>query len=126
MLKEDYLTRSIKDMVRAIAKLVLNKDMVEYTLPELSRYTQTDLLYERLIELADQGLVNDAENYLSDRLDRSDIDEFEMALCFYLHVNEFGDDFLESHDYSREEINDGIQALAQMYGYTYDIDFIIS
>jgi len=120
MLKEDYLTRSIKDMVRAIAKLVLNKDMADYTLPELAHYTQTDILYERLIELADQGLINDAENYLSDRLDLEDPDEFEMALCFYLHLNEFEEDFLESHDYSREEINDGIQALARMYGYTYD------
>ena len=40
----------------------------------------------------------------------------ELALDFYLYLNNFEDDFLEEHDYSREEILDGIRMLGEDWG----------
>lgn len=42
----------------------------------------------------------------------------ELALSFYLYLNDFDDDFLDDHDYSREEILDGIRMLGEDWGIT--------
>ena len=41
-----------------------------------------------------------------------------MVADFYQHLDEFDDDFLEEHDYSREEILEGLESLAEAYGLT--------
>ncbi len=37
---------------------------------------------------------------------------------FYQHLDEYEDDFLEDHGYSREEILEGLEGLAQESGLT--------
>ena len=41
-----------------------------------------------------------------------------MVADFYQHLDEFEDDFLEEHDYSREEVLEGLESLAEEYGLT--------
>jgi len=124
MLKEDYVSRSIRDAVRALAKLVLNKDNIEYIVPAGLAVSPLQKFYADELALVDAGEINQAENLLLDELDKGGEERFEMAMAFYLHVNEKSDDFLDEHNYSREEIITGIQDTAASFGYSYDVGFL--
>ena len=64
---------------------------------------------EELLNLIDRGEINEAENRLSELLEDGGGQELELALLFYSHLNEKSNDFLESHDFSREEIKSGLE-----------------
>lgn len=115
-LKDDYMMRMIRDMARVLARLILGRDEVNYQLPEDEEFTALDNLYRKLIAMADQGEINQAENLLLDQLEDKSSEYFEMAASFYLYINEFTDEFLEVHGYSREEINEGMSGLSKEFG----------
>ena len=66
--------------------------------------------------MVDVGEINEAENLLSDELDQDEEGYFEVALGFYDYLNTLSDEFLEDHNYSREEVRDGAQSLAERKG----------
>lgn len=112
---EDYLLRSIQDMSRLIATLLLGKDRVDFK-ERRDASARAMSLYEDLLSLADKGQINQAENLLSEEMQEGDRSYLELALSFYLYLNDFEDDFLEDNDYSREEILDGIRMLGEDWG----------
>lgn len=115
--QDDYVMRTISDLVRAISRLVLGKNDIDYELPEdEDKYTPIDRAYRQLKDMADAGDINGAENLLSDQLDPADLDRLEMALTFYMYLNQFKDDALYTANYSREEIVDGINSVCAEYG----------
>ena len=115
--QDDYVMRTISDLVRAIARLALGKNDIDYELPEdEDKYTPMDRVYRQLKDMADAGDINGAENYPSDQLDPQDIDRLEMALTFYMYLNQMKDDTLFEANYSREEIVDGINSVCAEYG----------
>jgi len=111
--KQDYLMRMIQDSVRFLGQLLLGKDQPLYELPKEEHYNATDHLYSRIIRMAEDGQINQAENELLEYIEGRELEQLEMALAFYQHIADLDDDFLEDHDYSREEIRDGINALAR-------------
>ncbi len=115
MFEQDYIMRLIKEMVRTLLKLMFNIDVekiddVEFDNQENTRY------YKNLLDMVDEGMVNEAENILISNLDLSNLNSFQMALMFYNYLNEKDDDFLEQFNYSRTEINDGIKYICKQYG----------
>ena len=77
--------------------------------------------YRELARLIDEGSrINEAENRLCDYLDQGSgsREELAAALGFYDHLSGCSEDFLEEHDYSREEIYDGLRELAARFGVT--------
>jgi len=123
-LEKDYILRMVKDLVKSIAHIVLGKSELEYELPENDEYSRIDYLYVRLLELVNQGKINDAEDMLFDEINTSDMKQFEMAMSFYLYLNDFGDDYLESNDYSRDEISEGIKSICKEYGVSSMVEFL--
>lgn len=117
--EQDYIMRMVRDMARMIAKMILGLDSPEYTLPEQEQdYEEGDRMYRQLAALADEGEINQAENLLSDYLEAGsgDRQELRTALGFYMHINEFSNDYLDEHDYSREEIYQGVEELSARFG----------
>lgn len=115
-LKDDYILNMIRDLSRVLARLILGKDEVRYELPECGEFTAVDNLYQRLITMADEGKICEAENLLLEEVSDQSSEYFEMAASFYLYLNEFDDEYLESHDFSREEISEGIERLGKEFG----------
>lgn len=116
-LKQDFVMRRLEDQVRFLAKLILGKEEVDYELPEFEAMDdEVDQLYRKLIVLADEGEINEAENLLLEELETGEMKMFEMALCFYLHLAHMDEEFLENHRYTREEIGEGIESLAEDFG----------
>ena len=123
-LEKDYILRMIKDLTKSIAHLILGKSEIEYELPDESEYSRVDTLYVKLIELVNLGQINEAEDLLFDEINPSDMRQFEMAMSFYLYLNDFGDDYLEKNNYSRDEITEGIRSICKEYGVSSMVEFL--
>ena len=123
-LEKDYILRKIKDLTKSIAHLILGKSEIEYEPPKESEYSRVDTLYVKLIELVNMGQINEAEDLLFDEINPSDMRQFEMAMSFYLYLNDFGDDYLEKNNYSRDEITEGIRSICKEYGVSSMVDFL--
>lgn len=135
--ENDFIMRQVRDMVRMLAKILFGKNTATYEYHEeylhgnsldngeknqtsdnqtKEKILMADRLYSQLISMVDAGEINEAENLLSDELDQDEDGYFEAALGFYDYLNTLPDEFLEEHDYSREEIKDGAQSLAERKG----------
>ena len=102
-LQDDRMSGNIQDIARLITRLLLKGDMPQYTLPAAEAdYTEADQLFKKVIGLADEGDINGAENELLMNMEEDDPDYLELALTFYLHLNDMDVDYLDDHDYSRE------------------------
>ena len=115
MLEQDYVMRMIKEMVRAVLKLVFNVDTASPTAELLENSNERDTLNE-LMKLVDVGEICDAENQLYEITKDGQIDKLKIGLLFYLHLNTKTDEFLEKHRFSREEVQQGFAELVSGYG----------
>lgn len=115
MFEEDYIMRTIKEMVRALLKLLYGVD-TDAPAETLLEEEQSRAVWERLKKSIDDGNINEAENALYFFIDSGDKDALKTALLFYSYVNEKEDAYLEENNYTREEIKTGLQDVAAKYG----------
>jgi hypothetical protein len=116
MFKEDYVLRKIKSLIKLMARTLLKKDTVSYELPVKEKYTESDNLHKQLLEMIKQGQINEAENLLYDNVDFTNGRHLELALDFYERLNDLDDEFLEKNNFSRQEIEQGLEEIAQEFG----------
>ncbi len=116
MIKEDYLIRMIKDLIKTIAKFFFGSDSVTYQLPDEREYTETDYLYQQLVDMINQGDINEAEDLLYEKLDPQNKKYLKLGLDFYSKLNNLTDEYLASHNYSRDEIELGLKTLVEKFG----------
>lgn len=115
MFEQDYIMRLIKEMVRAILKLLFQID-TENPITELVESTEQKETLEELLRMIDEGKINEAENRLSDLVDETDKESLKIALLFYSALNEKTDDFLLENNFSRDEIRLGIESVTEKFG----------
>lgn len=120
MFEQDYIMRLIKEMVRAILKLLFQID-TESPTEELLEEKEERAVFHALAELIDSGAINEAENRLYDLMEYDQSVDRESAslktaVLFYSYLNQKSDDFLQEHDYSREEIQTGLNQIISRYG----------
>ena len=115
MFEQDYVMRLIKEMVRAILKLLFNIDMESPTSELLENAEEKETL-NSLLDMVDNGDIIGAENRLYDLMESEGNNSLKTALLFYSYLNDKTDDFLEKNDFSREEIKLGIEAVADRNG----------
>ena len=63
MLQDDYILRQIREMVRAVLKMLFQVDTQELT-PEIIENESERAELERLIALTEEGKIDEAENQL--------------------------------------------------------------
>ena len=114
MLQDDYILRQIREMVRAVMKMLFQVRAVELT-PDVIEDTDARQILTNLTDLADNGKIDEAENQLYEMTCDGDRQNLEIGLLFYYHLNDKDDEFLEASNFSREEIMMGIQDLAERY-----------
>lgn len=115
MFEQDYIMRLIKEMVRAILKLLFHID-TESQMEELLEEREEKEVLQTLLDMIDKGDINEAENKLYDLTEKADMENLKIALLFYSYLNDKDNDFLLKHGFSREEIKSGIQNLVSKYG----------
>ena len=113
--EQDYVMRHIKEMVRAILKLLFNINTETPTVELLENKEEKETL-ENLLDMIDNGKINEAENQLYDLTSDIDVNSLEIALLFYSYLNDKTDDFLEANDFSRDEIKLGLENVVDSFG----------
>lgn len=106
--------RQLKEMIRAIFKMLFGIDEKSPTTEILESQENVELL-ESLLELADDGVIRDAENLLLYGSIDGSMDSLKTALLFYSYLNEKTDEFLDGNGFSREDIKSGINLLMERY-----------
>ena len=114
ILQDDFILRQIREMVHAVMKMLFQVSASELT-PEVIEDSTARTTLENLIALTDEGKIDEAENQLYEMTCDGDRQNLEIGLLFYYNLNGKDDDFLEVHNFSREEIMTGIQDLADRY-----------
>jgi len=115
MFEQDYIMRQIQQILKVLVKVLFNIDDESPSLALIQntevRETTGDLL--RKIDIGD---INEAENKLSEMTDNATMDNLLAGIIFYSYLNDKDDDYLEIHDFSRDEVEDGIKNLLSKYG----------
>ena len=110
--EKDYIMRLIHGIALVLARLLLGKQMESEgeiaTILDKQEKEQNDLL----LRMVDEGKINKAEERLFDLLENASWDDRHkaaVAICFYSHVNDKDDEFLEKADFTRDEIMEGLE-----------------
>ena len=115
-LKQDYILRMIEELINVLVK-TLNEDDKASVKEENSNSSNDNKLYVYLKSLVDDKKINEAENYLFEKLEENNKKDFFDGMSFYKYLNEKDDLFLKECNYSREEIVEGMADISRMYGY---------
>lgn len=114
--EQDYVMRQIQEMVRAFFKLLFNIETNDTRLPatEMPQNRVENELLKDLMDMVDNGRINEAENRLYDFLG-NDVGNLKTALLFYSYLNEKTNEFLAANNFSREEVLSGIDEVLDRY-----------
>ena len=115
--EKDYIMRLIKEMVRVLFSLMLGKSYISVEEEKQNTTEVSGMKLPDYMEMVDEGNVNEAENILLDGIDYSDRNSVRVAAVFYQYVSEKEEEFLQLHNYSREEALDGMKQLMENAGY---------
>lgn len=124
MFEQDYVMRYIKEMVRVILKLLFNID-TESPSTELLKDQEEKNEINILMDMVDEGNIEQAENRLYDIIENRNEQKLEVALLFYSYLNDKDTEFLEEHGFSREEVKLGIQNVASRFGLSSIVDIFM-
>ncbi|MGO1580620.1 MAG: DUF6483 family protein [Peptoniphilaceae bacterium] len=120
MLNNDIILRRINEVVRMISKIVFNKDSIEYIYEDKENKSFNDRIHDELLSMISKGKINEAEDFLFDNLDVSNLNYVKVAMDFYVRINCMKDKELENLNFSRSEIKEGLEELLEIY----DINFM--
>ena len=115
--EKDYIMRMIKEMVSVLFSILLGKQYVSVDEERKNGYEVSGTDLNDLLDMIDNGQINEAENLMLDNIDYSDKKELVAALLFYQYLSEKKKDFLQDHDYSDEEILEGAKQVLKKAGY---------
>ena len=127
MIVQDYLMRQINQMIRMLLKMLFGLDMGTKETGDIIEENSMefdDLQLEQLkgvLQMADDGKIGEAEDLLFDHASSGDLSSLKMGLIFYDYLNHKGDDFLTENDFSRDEVNQGLQDFLSQYDISDDI-----
>ena len=113
---QDYIMRIVHEWIRTLIRLIFNKDIDKGDDADVPLEVMEQ--FRKLRAMIDDGEINEAENILLEGLREGDRAYFEMSLLFYEKLSGKTDEFLAEHDYSREEVVDGLKYVVNYYGYT--------
>lgn len=125
MFEQDYIMRLIKEMIRAILKLLFNID-TETPTAKLIENDEEKTTLENLLNMVDEGSINEAENIIFDIATAGNKVNLEMILLFYSYLNDKSDDFLTENNFSRKELQDDLKYILSQYGLDSMIELFLS
>lgn len=117
MFEQDYIIRLIREMIRTILKLLFHID-TDNPVKDLLKEKESRDTLEKLLDMVDNGNINEAENQIYDMTSDNNMANLQVALLFYSYLNDKDDDFLQKNDFCRDEIKSGIKELISRYGLT--------
>jgi len=116
IMHKDFLMRQIEFITTAIGEIIFFKPSSGYEVQSEVRQIESDLLYVLLCNMLKENNINGAENMLFDMLDIDNREHLAIAVDFYNQVSRMTDDELQNADFSRNEINRGLNDIMTLFG----------
>ncbi len=113
---QDWIMRQVQMLAQMLAKILFGKDTTDYIIEAEDDLNGTDLLYKALCAKLDKGDICGAEDILFDALENGGKENLEVAIDFYARLNKMSDAELESANFSREEVEEGLKNAVAMFG----------
>lgn len=111
------IKKSINDLIRMTAIIAFGAFQEKYKQPKFLENSAEDSLYLKLMHMIDEGKINEAENLLIERLESKKLEDLQLALDIYNYMNEKSDEFLQSNNFERIEIEEGVKSVIIQFGY---------
>jgi len=118
---KDWLSGQIDLLARGLAVMLFGKSAAREMVSEDEEsggltISEDILLLHMLQKYISEGKINEAENLLFSSIEQnSSMNKLKTALNFYSQLDEKSDEFLQEHDFSRQEIYDGLAYVAGIY-----------
>ena len=123
--EKDYVMRMIREVSRVLFSIIFGKQYTQVETEIENKYQTAGTPQNALRDLVDRGEIDKAENMLLEDIDYSDREDVAAAVVFYQYLGEKPDEFLEQHDFSRQEVLDGLNDLAERSGYSQIVDMMV-
>lgn len=114
--EKDSLSREIDELIRVIGDVFLGKKNTEYEVIKDEAHKDCNALYYRIDKAFLEGKINEAENILFENISIENPSYLEIAIDFYTKLNQKTQEELESMQFSKEEIVEGIKDIMDMFG----------
>lgn len=114
-ISQDWVIRQIEALAQFVAKLLFNKDTPPYEIADENFMTETDMLFRKITDLLEKKDVCAAEDLLFDSF-MPTTEFMRLAVWFYNTLNDMSDSELNEHNFSRDEIYEGLSSISEMYG----------
>ena len=118
--QKDWFLRQIETLIAKIAQAVFNKDTVKYEIEDVTNVSETDILYARLMQLLGELNICYAEDLLFENIEPDNRKYLLLALDFYSAVNSFTDEELREANFTRQEIDDGLYEILNIFNISLD------
>ena len=115
--EKDYVMRMIREVSRVLFSIIFGKRYTQVETEIENKYQTAGTPQNALRELVDRGEIDRAENMLLEDIDYSDRGDVAAAVVFYQYLGKKPDEFLEQHDFSKGEVLEGLENLAENAGY---------
>lgn len=115
MFEQDYIMRQIHQIIKVLVKVLFNVDSETIT-SSMIQDTETRETADYLLKKIDGGNIGEVENEFSELTKNKTMDNLLLGMVFYSYLNEKDDDYLESNNFSRDEVENGIKRLLSDYG----------
>ncbi len=121
-IKKDWMERQIEAIANTVAAVLFGKDQVKAILDmdeeeDAVADMEEDLLDRMVKKALIDGNINEAENLVFNSIDQKRRNRRLMiALEFFNEVHSYDDERLAKSNYSREEVEEGIKHLRELYG----------
>ena len=109
--QDDWLLRQVQMIAHFVAKVVFQKDTIEYEVTD--ELSNTDMFYDKLNKLIKEGKICEAEDMLFDNIEHTNR-YIELAIDFYQKINQFSDEQLEMCNFSRDEVYEGLMEILKI------------
>lgn len=107
--QKDWLMRQIESIISAILNFLVCSS---------SENTFSDSLLSGKIDgFLERGDICDGENWIYENLDDQNIQWLSVSIYFYKRLNEYSDEYLEAHNFSRDEILSGLLDMSSKFGF---------
>ena len=114
--EKDYIMRIIKEAIQALFSFLLGKEYRTVEPEVKNKYEVSGKTLRELLDMTDDGDINEAENILLGGIDYHNKEQVAAAALFYEHLSEKEERFLRQNHYSREEILDGLKGIMKHAG----------
>ena len=123
--EKDYIMRMIREVSRVLFPIIFGKRYAQVELEIRNKYETAGTPQNVLKDLVDRGQIDKAENMLLEDIDYSRKEDIASAVVFYQYLGEKSDSFLEQHNFSRQDVLDGLNNLAECAGYAQVVDMMV-